>query len=556
MLDYRSKNFRIIAVLAGMLFLLGAFLLLRDNARLITANQLEVLSQKKLITRMVRKDPWLYVRTAKMLYRVPVDTVDLKRVATEYPMEVEEEWSLLNLGLVLLFLMLIGLAVVIYYLSRRDRAELQPVAAKGGAPGRSRQEELPPNEALTPIRSRVKFADVAGIEEVKEDLEEVIDFLKHPGRYRKFDIRLPKGVLLVGPPGVGKTLIAKAVAGEAGVPFFYQSGANIVEIYVGMGAKRVHELFQAAKRSAPSIIFIDEIDAVGRHRGSLRNEEREATLNQLLTEMDGFESDSGVIVMAATNRMEMLDEALLRPGRFDRRIHISLPDMEDRFRILELYLRNKPHQADLEELARSTVGFSAAALATLVNEAALRALRRKAKRIEEEDFEAVREQVISGKRKILIFSEEERRIQAVYQSGKALAATWLDVPYDKIGIVTTRMREADREISSRSDLLARVKVLLAGGVATEMVFGERYSNAAEDRNRAIAEVRRIIWDYGLGEGILPREEEVEELLTALQEETALLLKKLEEARAEIERWLLERENIREEDARRILRDLF
>jgi ATP-dependent Zn protease len=323
-----------------------------------------------------------------------------------------------------------------------------------------------------------------------------------------------------------------------------------------MGARRVHELFQAAKRAAPSIVFIDEIDAVGRHRGSLRNEEREATLNQLLTEMDGFASDSGVIVIAATNRMEMLDEALLRPGRFDRRIHLSLPDMEDRLRILELYLKRKPHEANLEELARSTVGFSAAALATLVNEAALHTLRRGGRRIEEGDFEAVREQVISGKRKILSFSEEERRIQAVYQSGKALVATWLDVPYDKIGIVTTRMREADREIVSRSDLFARVKVLLAGCLATERVFGERYTNAAEDRNAAIAEVRRIIREYGMGEGILPREEDVEELLATLREETAAMLSKLEEARKSIEAWLLERENISEEDARRILRDLF
>ena len=555
--DLRSKNFRIIAGLAGVLLLLAAFLLLRDNARIITANQLKVLDEKKLITRIVRNDPWLYIRTSKMLYRIPVDAVDLKRLGADYPLEIEAQWNLLNLGLIFLFLLLIGVAVVIYYLSRRDKAELRPLEYGERPPeGAVRGEEAGFRQGVAPIRSRVKFDDVAGIEEVKEDLEEIIDFLKHPKRYGAFDIRLPKGVLLVGPPGVGKTLIAKAVAGEAGVPFFYQSGANIVEIYVGMGAKRVHELFQAAKKTAPSIIFIDEIDAVGRHRGSSRNEEREATLNQLLTEMDGFESDSGVIVMAATNRMEMLDEALLRPGRFDRRIHISLPDMEDRLQILELYLRSKPHAVDLEALARATVGFSAAALATLVNEAALHALKRGANRIGEEDLEAVRERVISGKRRILSYSEEERRIQAVYQSGKALVATWLDVPYDKIGIVTTRMREAEREINSRSDLLARVKVLLAGGLATEMIFGERFSNAAEDRNRAVAEVRRIIWDYGLGEGLLPREEEVEELLASLQEETAVMLKKLEEARKMIEARLLEEENIGEEEARRILRDLF
>ncbi len=549
--DFRSKNFRIIAGLVGFLLVIGLFLALRDGSRLITGDQLDLLAQKKLITRIVREDPYLYVRTSKMLYRVPVSAVDLKKVGREYPIEIRKKWDLLNLGLILLLLVLVGLAVVIYYLSRRDRLETtrRVETAEG-------EREIPIRESITPTRSRVRFDDVAGSEEVKRDLREIIDFLKKPARYKKFDIRLPKGVLLAGPPGVGKTLMAKAVAGEAGVPFFYQSGANIVEIYVGMGPRRVHELFQAAKKAAPAIIFIDEIDAVGRHRGSLRNEEREATLNQLLTEMDGFESDSGVIVMAATNRIEMLDQALLRPGRFDRRVHLSLPDMEDRRKILELYLRRKPHELDLEELARSTVGFSAAALSTLVNEAALHALRRGGERIEESDFEAVRETVISGKRKILSFSEEERRIQAVYQSGKALVATWLDVPYDRIGIVTTRMREAEREINSRSDLLARIKVLLAGSAATQAVFGEQYSNAAEDRAAAIAEARRLIHDYGMGERLLARDDEVESLLTEQYREVETMLLKLRQAREAIESWLLEHENISEEEARRILRDLF
>ena len=549
--DFRSKNFRIIAGLVGLLLVIGLFLALRDSSRLITGDQLDLLAQKKLITRIVREDPYLYVRTSKMLYRVPVSAVDLKKVGREYPIEIRKKWNLLNLGLILLLLLLVGLAVVIYYLSRRDRLEASRRVERAEG-----EREIPIRESITPTRSRVRFNDVAGSEEVKRDLREIIDFLKKPARYKKFDIRLPKGVLLAGPPGVGKTLMAKAVAGEAGVPFFYQSGANIVEIYVGMGPRRVHELFQAAKKAAPAIIFIDEIDAVGRHRGSLRNEEREATLNQLLTEMDGFESDSGVVVMAATNRMEMLDPALLRPGRFDRRVHLSLPDMEDRRQILELYLRRKPHEVDLEALARSTVGFSAAALSTLVNEAALHALRRGGERIEESDFEAVRETVISGKRKILSFSEEERRIQAVYQSGKALVATWLDVPYDRIGIVTTRMREAEREINSRSDLLARIKVLLAGSAATQAVFGEQYSNAAEDRAAAIAEARRLIHDYGMGERLLAGDNEVENLLAEQYREVETMLLKLRQAREAIEAWLLEHENIREEEARRILRDLF
>ncbi|ADV46538.1 AAA family ATPase [Nitratifractor salsuginis] len=549
--DLRSKNVRIIAALVLVLLILGLFLILRDSSRLITADQLDILAQKKLITRVVREDPYLYVRTSRMLYRVPVDAVDLKKLGREFPIEIRQKWNLINLGLILLLLMLVGLAVVIYYLSRRDR--LESTLRQGS---KETYTSAPSEEPLKPTRSKVRFDDVAGSEEVKEDLREIIDFLRHPARYKKFDIRLPKGVLLAGPPGVGKTLMAKAVAGEAKVPFFYQSGANIVEIYVGMGPRRVHELFQAAKKAAPAIIFIDEIDAVGRSRGSLRNEEREATLNQLLTEMDGFESDSGVVVLAATNRMEMLDPALLRPGRFDRRVHLSLPDQQDRRAILELYLKRKAHNVDLEALARSTVGFSAAALSTLVNEAALHALRRGKKVIDQEDFDAVRETVISGKRKILSFSDEERRIQAVYQSGKALVATWLDVPYERIGIVTTRMREADREIISRSEMLARIKVLLAGSAAVEMIFKEQYSNGAEDRALAISEVRRLVREFGSGERLVAGEEEAERLLTELYREVRLMLEKLEEVRKTIEAWLLEHENIGEEEARRILRDLF
>ena len=547
----RSRNLKIAAAGIGLLLLIGAFVLLRDNARTISGRQLDVLMQKQLIRNVVRRDPYLYVRTDRMLYRIPVEGADLKRLARRYPVTVESSSSPWIAVTVLLLLLLAGGGALI--VRRRGFA---PAQREDAGSLQSSRAPIESAEAVRPIRSDVRFRDVAGIEEVKEDLSEIIDFLRHPGRYRSLDIRLPKGVLLVGPPGVGKTYVAKAVAGEARVPFFYQSGANIVEIYVGMGARRVHELFQAAKRTAPSIIFIDEIDAVGRHRGAAGNEEREATLNQLLTEMDGFESSSGVIVMAATNRIEMLDEALLRPGRFDRRIHISLPDRREREEILSLYLRQKPHEADLEALARATVGFSAAALSTLVNEAALHAFRAGRKALTDEDFDAVRERVISGKRKILSYSDEERAIQAVYQSGKALAATWLGVPYEKIGLVTTRLKEVDREISSRSQLLNRLKVLLAGQAATRLVYAERYSNAAEDLARARAEARALIEELGMSESIVPRADEAEALLRELDEEMTLMMKKLEGARRAIEAQLLARENIREEEARAILRDLF
>jgi len=265
----------------------------------------------------------------------------------------------------------------------------------------------------------VSFKDVAGIQDVKEELEEIVDFLKNPARYKRYGITLPKGVLLVGPPGVGKTMIAKAVAGEASVPFFYQSGATFVQIYVGMGAKRVKELFSQAKANAPSIIFIDEIDAVGRARGGMRNDERESTLNQLLTEMDGFEDSSGVIVIAATNKIDIIDEALLRSGRFDRRIFISLPDKNDRLEILKAYMRNKPTEVDLESLANMSVGFSGAALATFVNEAAINALRRGSTILELGDFVAVRQKVLMGKKKVPQFLRRREENPSTLPSRKS-----------------------------------------------------------------------------------------------------------------------------------------
>ena len=260
-------------------------------------------------------------------------------------------------------------------------------------------EEIDKDFVIEPQKSDVTFADVAGISEVKEELVEIVDFLKNPQKYKEFGIKLPKGVLLVGPPGVGKTLIAKAVAGEAGVPFFYQSGATFVQMFVGVGAKRVKSLFNKAKQNAPSIIFIDEIDAIGKVRGALRNDEREATLNQLLTEMDGFEKSEGVIVIAATNKVELLDDALLRAGRFDRRVYVELPGLDDREGILKIYLKNKPFKGDVREIAKMTVGFSGAALASLVNEASIYALNSNKKSIGIEDFLAVKDKVLAGKKR-------------------------------------------------------------------------------------------------------------------------------------------------------------
>jgi ATP-dependent Zn protease len=307
---------------------------------------------------------------------------------------------------------------------------------------------------------------------------------------------------------------------------------------------------------APSIIFIDEIDAVGKSRGEFRNDEREATLNQLLTEMDGFEDSSGVIVIGATNKVDVLDDALLRAGRFDRRIHISLPDLEDRVKTLELYLVQKPNKVNVSEVARMTVGFNSAALDTLTNEAAIFAMREGRTTVETSDFEAVKEKVLSGKRKILSFTEEERKIQAVYQGAKAIIATWLDVEFDKIGIVNTRLIIQEHEIISRSTLLNRIKVYLAGSIATQMHYNEQFTNASADILLAKELVRKVIYEYAMSENFVVTPYQEEELLKESVSELKALLKTLSKVLSEVSSYLLVQENITYEECKKILREIF
>ena len=351
-------------------------------------------------------------------------------------------------------------------------------------------------------------------------------------------------------------MIAKAVAGEANVPFFYQSGASFVQIYVGMGAKRVKELFSYAKKFAPSIIFIDEIDAVGRARGGLRNDERESTLNQLLTEMDGFEESSGVIVIGATNKIEIIDEALLRAGRFDRRIFVPLPDLKDRIKILEIYLKNKPHKVNIEEIAKMTVGFSGAALSTLVNEAAINALRRNSEVIELKDFLEVREKVLLGKRKVLSFSEEEKKIQSLYQAAKALTAYWFDIDFDRIGIVGDSIKEVEREIESKTQMLSKIKVFLSGTTACKMFLNETYSNAKEDISKAKILAKVMIEQYAMGESLTANPSEIEEILQEAKKEVEKFLEGMRDALFKISEIILKEESVSKNELKKVINEVF
>jgi ATP-dependent metalloprotease FtsH len=406
--------------------------------------------------------------------------------------------------------------------------------------------------AILPSISDITFNDVAGIKDVRDELEEVIDFLKNPTKYSDFGVKLPKGVLLVGPPGVGKTLIAKAVAGEANVPFFYQSGSSFVQIYVGVGAKRVRELFAIAKAKAPSIIFIDEIDAIGKSRGNFRNDERESTLNQLLTEMDGFEESKGVIVIGATNRLEMLDDALLRAGRFDRRVFVSLPTFEERRAILEVYLRDKTSDVDLDILAKMTVGFNGATISSLVNEAGIYALKNGKDVITMDDFLAIKDKVAFGKKRHLTFNENQKHILATYQGAKSIVGYWLDIEFDKISLINDGFKESDRDLLSKSDLLNRIKLYLAGICAYDIKYQERYSNSAEDLERAKALATKMVNEYGMGEKILPHPEDIESILSEAINDNKEFLSRVIYILDEIEDLLIEKETLSFEELKALM----
>lgn len=365
---------------------------------------------------------------------------------------------------------------------------------------------------------RITFNDVADLEEAKEELKEVIEFLKNPQRFQALGAKVPKGVLLMGPPGSGKTLLARAVAGEAGVPFFHVSGSEFVEMFVGVGAARVRDLFEQAKANKPCIVFVDELDAVGRLRFAGiggGHDEREQTLNQLLVEMDGIEQNSGIIVIAATNRPDVLDPALLRPGRFDRRIVIDHPDAKGREAILRVHLRGKPiaEDVDIEKLAKQTAGFSGADLANMVNEAAILAARKNKTKIDMSDFMEALEKVIAGpERRSRLISEKEKQILAYHESGHALVSKLLKVKeVTKVTIIprglalgyTLNLPQEDRYLMTKRELLGEMTVMLAGRAAEEIVFGEVTTGAQNDLERATELARRMVCEFGMSEKLGP-----------------------------------------------------
>ena len=429
---------------------------------------------------------------------------DLRKNGVQVFGKPEEEPSFLQTILVSWFPMLLLIGVWIFFMRQMQ-------GGKSGAFSFGKSKA----RMLDDSANKVRFADVAGCDEAKEDVQEVVEFLRDPSRFQRLGGHIPRGILLVGSPGTGKTLLAKAIAGEAGVPFFSISGSDFVEMFVGVGAARVRDMFENAKKNAPCIIFIDEIDAVGRQRGAGLgggNDEREQTLNQMLVEMDGFETGTNVIVIAATNRPDVLDPALMRPGRFDRQVVVPLPDIRGREQILNVHMKKVPIGSDVQPdvIARGTPGFSGADLANLVNEAALFAARRNGRVVEMNDFELAKDKIMMGaERRSMVMTEDERRNTAYHESGHALVAKLLPKsdPVHKVTIiprgralgVTMQLPEEDRYSYDRDYLLTRIAILFGGRIAEEVFMNQMTTGASNDFERASQLARDMVMRYGMSD---------------------------------------------------------
>lgn len=435
-----------------------------------------------------------------------VEKLEAKKVDIKAELPPQPPWWMSILSSILPMLIIVGLW---FMLMNQGGAGGGKVMNFGKSRARRYDEE----------KLKITFKDVAGADEAKQELEEVVEFLKHPQKYNDLGAKIPKGVLLYGPPGTGKTLLAKAVAGEAGVPFFSISGSDFVEMFVGVGASRVRDLFDQAKKSAPCIVFIDEIDAVGRQRGAGLgggHDEREQTLNQLLVEMDGFSANEGIIMIAATNRPDILDPALLRPGRFDRQIVVDRPDIKGRTEILKVHVKGKPigQDVNLDVIAQRTPGFTGADLSNLVNEAALMTARKDKKAINMPEMEEAAERVIMGpERKSRVISDKEKRLTAYHEGGHTIVGMLLEhtdpvhkvtiIPRGRAGGYTLSLPKEDKYYATRSEMLDELKVLLGGRVAEALVLKEISSGASNDLQRATQLARQMICEYGMSENIGP-----------------------------------------------------
>lgn len=547
------KNFNNNLLIFSVIIIVILFLyaLLRDNSQIISLDKAETLLHQKSIEKIIVTKEFVYLKSDSQAYKISSSQVSPEMFAT-YKVEIENSSNIL-LYFLIAILGLSFLSLLYKVWQKRELICENNYGTKDNGRNSNSYHDNTQSE-ISAVKSDVSFSDIGGISDVKVELEEIIDFLKNPKRYKSFGARLPRGVLLVGPPGVGKTMIAKAVANEADVPFYYQSGASFVQIYVGMGAKRVHDLFMAASKNRPAIIFIDEIDAIGKSRGSNSgsNDEREATLNQLLTEMDGFENSSGIIVIAATNKIEVLDDALLRAGRFDRRIFVELPNATDRASILQTYLKLIPNSVDINSIAKMTLGFNGASLATLCNEAALLALRNRSLKVTMNDFDLVKDKVLYGKKKLPILTKKQRHFRAVYQAAKAVVAFKMGMEFDRVLLTSDSIKPPLETATLQHELEAYISVHLSGMIASKLRFNEHDSYAKKDISIVKVLMKQMIEEFGMGNELYPSQKEEVIYLEKLQKTSNALLLTLESELLEVEKILLTDEMVSYEEIKEIL----
>ena len=550
----KSKKSLYVAVVGFLLavVLLGV-LLLRDYAQLMSGAEFERLLRSNDAPQEVFVDSnYFYFTQDTQAYKVFREGVSEARIKQ---LKVRQKHGYFALFV----LVAVGLCAAfgLWCFGGRKRAMAESFSISNGAVGQSGGKQGGGKQGvsnqnggadgtlgLAPMHSSVRLADVAGISAAKEELFELIDVLQNPQKYRELGISMPKGVLLVGPPGVGKTLIAKAMAGEAGVPFFYQSGAGFVQIYAGMGAKRVRELFSVARSHAPALVFIDEIDALGKARGGNRSDERESTLNELLMQMDGFDESSGVVVIAATNKIEVLDEALLRSGRFDRKVFLELPSLQEREEILCVHLRGKDFSFDISEVARKCVGFSGAAIASLVNEAALFALKNHQKTLTLESILAVKDKVFLGKKALLGLDEGQKELLSIYQAAKGVSGALLGLEFEKCPLLGELVILEEQSIRSQESLRARIKFALSGTLALKLVKNQGFTLGEKDLQEA-KNIAKEMLEY---EMITCAQSELEELRSVQMEALSLHL----EAVKRVAQALLEQEGLSYEELKNLL----
>lgn len=522
---------------ALVLMVLFAYAILRDVSQPVSLAQVTSLIEEGTVTKAGIVEETVYLYAPDATYRIPLSLLDPKEI--KHLVIDAKGKSTFAYYFLLIFSVLVVGSSAFYLYSKSDNGLKNFRKPKA--------EDPEDSSAVVAMTSDVLFRDVAGIEDVKEELFEIISFLKDPNKFSKFGVRMPRGLLLVGPPGVGKTMIAKAVAGEAGVPFYYQSASSFVQIYVGMGAKRVRELFAEAKKNAPSIVFIDEIDAVGKMRGaSGRNDERDATLNQLLTEMDGFDSSSGVVVIAATNKIDVLDDALLRAGRFDRRIFVELPTLNEREAIVSKYIEKIPNSIDTLGVAKMSVGFNGASLATLINEAALKALREDSILVTMEHVQAVKAKVKDGKKRLQVYNEAQKSQQAYYQVAKAFMAKASHMPFEKCTLTGEDIHVQRSTQASKNELITELRFHLSGMAMMQIIFDEHFASVEKDLSKAKSLCADMIRRFGMGDEIVGDSKDEKHLLQTALKDVKSYLQKHEKSIKTLTQALLSEETLSSE----------